>query len=175
MESEGEVVDTQEHRFIAVHQLDKVKVAAATVFKQGYFIFGLSSRVTLLTQVGKVGEHVGFTDHTAGQRNRQFADVMDRGFACVNEQAAALKGLVIGFTHIGGIGADQIDMGTRSKPLAANDRLLASDGRTDQVCAAGTCLDIGYGREADMRKFFGKSGAQIFGLVRGPIPYLHPF
>ncbi|NNL68667.1 MAG: DEAD/DEAH box helicase [Acidimicrobiia bacterium] len=29
VESEGEVVDTQEHRFIAVHQLDKVKVAAA--------------------------------------------------------------------------------------------------------------------------------------------------
>ena len=29
VESEGEVVDTQEHRFIAVHQLDKPKVAAA--------------------------------------------------------------------------------------------------------------------------------------------------
>ncbi len=29
VEAEGEVVDTQEHRFIAVHQLDKPKVAAA--------------------------------------------------------------------------------------------------------------------------------------------------
>ncbi len=29
VETEGEVVDTQEHRFIAVHQLDKPKVAAA--------------------------------------------------------------------------------------------------------------------------------------------------
>jgi hypothetical protein len=108
-------------------------MAAPAVFKDRDFIVAAATQMALLAQIREIGEHIVFTDHFVGHWDHQFADMLQGGFARIDEQAATAKTFIIGLAHGRRVGANQIKVNAGFKPLTANNRLLATDCRADQV------------------------------------------
>ena len=123
-----------------------------------------------MTKLVVIGEDIFFGDHAACNGNHQFADFPNCGLARINKDSGATDRFVIGFSHVGGKCADQIQMSAGLKPGAVNQRQGSHGCATDNVGCCDSLCQVINGRSVD---FSGEHLDEGVSSVSAAIPDLH--
>ncbi len=137
VESAGEVIDTQEHRFVAVHQLDKAKVAAAiaaSVDRTLVFVRTKRGADRVAEQLNREGAHAAAIHGDLRQniRERSLSDFSKGTVPVLVATNVAARGL-----HI-----DDVDIVIHYDPPDDYKSFIHRSGRTARAGESGLVVTL---------------------------------